>query len=437
MGTWEVWNSNVFGTISKKRNDIIMKQPKVLVIGGGASGLTAAIAAARNGAQVLIIEQKDRLGKKILSTGNGRCNLTNEYMNPDCYRGEDTSIVSTVLDRFGVPETLSFFRSLGILTRSRNGYIYPLSDQAAAVLDVLRLEVEHLGIPVLLNMKVTEIKQTIQGFVVYTNQKILDGNVVIMATGGKAAPVLGSDGSGYQLAKAFGHSLTPIVPALVQLEGAGTYFKQLAGVRTEAAVTALIDGREAATDQGELQLTDYGISGIPVFQISRYAARGLYEKRNVEVRVDFLPTINHSDFFHLLKERIKQNNSKTSEELLIGIFHKKLAAFLLKQAQIKLQIKGSSLTDHQLYQFTNLCKSYVVPISATKSFDQAQICAGGVKTTEINPHTMESKLIQSLYMTGELMDIDGICGGYNLQWAWATGYIAGESAAKGNYNAKN
>lgn len=408
-----------------------MKQRHVIIIGGGASGLVAAITAAREGALVTIIEQKDRLGKKILSTGNGRCNLTNEYMNADCFRGDDITIVSEVLKQFGYTETLAFFNELGVILKNRQGYIYPISDQASTILDVLCMEVERLGVTVLLEQSVTGLSKTQKGFVVRTNQSSLQGDVVILSTGGKAAPVLGSDGSGYKLAKQFGHRLSPVVPALVQLKGKSNLFKQIAGVRTNAKVTLFVDGQALGSDTGELQLTNYGISGIPVFQISRYAAKGLYEKRKVTAEVDFLPVMTDEEFLGFLKERLQTHGDKCSGDFLVGVFHQKLIGMLLKISRIPIDRKASEITEEQLKLFLKVSKHFIVDIEGTNDFEQAQICAGGVRTSEIDPYTLESLYEKNLYLTGELLDVDGICGGYNLQWAWATGYIAGKNAAKG------
>lgn len=408
-----------------------MKQRHVMIVGGGASGLVAAITAAREGAKVTLIEQKDRLGKKILSTGNGRCNLTNEYMNVNCFRGDDITIVSEVLKEFGYPETIAFFENLGVILKSRQGYIYPISDQASAILDVLCMEVERLGVHVLLEQRVTGISRTSKGFVVRTNQASLQGDAVILATGGKASPVLGSDGSGFILAKGFGHRISPVVPALVQLKGKGNFFKQIAGVRTHAKVTLFVNDEALGSDTGELQLTNYGISGIPVFQISRYAAKGLYENKKVKAEIDFLPTMENEEFEKFLYKRIENHGDKKAEDFFVGIFHQKLIGLFLKIARISPDIRAAEITEQQLSLFIKVSKHFFIDIEGTNDFDQAQICAGGVRTNEIHSSTMESIYEKGLYLTGELLDIDGICGGYNLQWAWSTGYIAGKNAAKG------
>ena len=408
-----------------------MKSRRVIIAGGGASGLMAAITAARNGAVVTIIEQKDQVGKKILSTGNGRCNLTNEYMALDCFRGDDLSIVSKVLGQFGYKEATKFFEELGVLLKSRQGYIYPISDQASTILEVLRMEVERLQVEVVLEERIEEVCKTKKGFSIKTDKNTYTCDAVILATGGKAAPVLGSDGSGYNLAKSFGHSISPVVPALVQLIGKETYFKQVAGVRTHATVALYVDGEWAASDTGELQLTGYGISGIPVFQISRYAAKAFYAKKSVTAEINFLPSMTEAEFIEFTTKRRLGHGYKTAEGFFVGMLHKKLAVMLLKAANVPLYIAANDVLDEKWGKLLYLIQHFPVEIEGTNSFEQAQICAGGVRTDEINADTMESMYEKDLYLTGELLDVDGICGGYNLQWAWATGYIAGKNAAKG------
>ena len=408
-----------------------MKTKNVIIVGGGASGLVAAISAARNGANVTLIEQKDRLGKKILSTGNGKCNLTNEYMKLDCFRGDDTSIVSKVLDKFGFQETCHFFESLGVILKNRQGYVYPISDQATTILDVLCMEISHLNVNVILNESVISVDKNKKGFVVKTRQNTFYGDTVILATGGKAAPVLGSDGSGYGIAKYFGHKISPVVPALVQLQGKGSFFKSISGVRTNATVSIYVDGELQGKDTGELQLTNYGISGIPVFQISRYAAKGLNQKKAVKAEIDFLPTMSLEEVVIYIEKRKQLHSHKKMGEFFVGMFHSKLIDLFLKIAKIDSKTFINDVSERQWEILLKVIKSFFVEIEGTNSFEQAQICAGGVKTTEINSDTLESLLVNGLYLTGELMDVDGICGGYNLQWAWATGFIAGENAAKG------
>ena len=409
----------------------------VIVIGGGASGMMAAITAAKNGARVTIIEHNDRVGKKILSTGNGKCNFTNVHQEPIFYNSDNVGFPWKVLEHYTSAQTIAFFTGLGIYSKNRNGCLYPYSDQAGAVLDVLRLEIEQRGIEVCYNCHVTEIKKTAKGFQITAKCKSSEKKknecyncqAVILATGSKAAPFTGSDGSGYALAKAFGHSVMPVLPALVQLRCKGDFFKSISGVRIQGKVTIVADKSVEASDTGEIQLTDYGISGIPVFQVSRFAARALYEKKQVKAILDFMPDFTTERLELFLEKRIAACPKRSMEHFFTGLFHKKVALLLLKTARIRNEARAEELTDKEKKMLVGLIKTWETQIEKTNPFEQAQVCAGGVNTEEINPETMESLLVPGIYFAGELMDVDGMCGGYNLQWAWTSGYLAGKGAA--------
>ena len=394
--------------------------------------MTAAIFAAREGAQVVLLEHKDRVGKKILSTGNGRCNLSNRLQEPFCYRSGQPDFPWKALGAFTLPMTLEYFEDLGVLTRERDGYLYPYSGQASAVLDALRLGLARESVQVVTECEVFSItprEDAKHRFEVKTSQGSFSGETLILACGSKAAPGTGSDGSGYKLAKRLGHHIIKPLPALVQLRCPEKFFKQLAGVRADASVILYSDGRKLAEDKGEVQLTDYGISGIPVFQISRYAARGLYEKKEVFAELDFMPDFGDVEFLQMLKERKIRLDGLVMEQYFNGLFHKKLASALLKRIGISGTMPVHDLGEENLERLCRICKHFRTYIDKTNPFEQAQICAGGVDTSEIDPDTMESKLVKGLYFAGEILDVDGICGGYNLQWAWTSGYLAGKGAA--------
>lgn len=404
---------------------------KVVIIGAGASGMTAAIFAARQGAGVTLLEHMDRVGKKILSTGNGRCNLSNRKMEEACYRCNNPDFPMRVISRFPVEMTLEFFEDLGIVIKDRNGYLYPYSGQASAVLDVLRTELAVQGVRVVTGCAVEEIrelKKASGGFQVKTDQGEFSADALILATGSKAAPATGSDGSGYKLAKKLGCRVIKPLPALVQLCCREKFYRQISGVRTEARVSVWSGGRELASDQGELQLTDYGISGIPVFQVSRFAARRLDAGEAVAAFIDFFPEASRSGTKELLSERRLSCASRQMEEFFTGWFHKKLAALFLKLAAIRPERPVKSLTEEEIERLLLLIKDFETEITEVNPFENAQTCCGGVDVEEIHPETMESKRKKGLYLIGELLDVDGICGGYNLQWAWSTGAIAGTHA---------
>ncbi len=409
-----------------------MKPCKIIVIGGGASGMTAAIAAKRTNqqAKVHILEHKDVLGKKLLSTGNGRCNFTNAVMTKECFFSDSIDVAAHVLERFGTEDTLRFFGELGILAKDRNGYFYPRSDQAAAVADVLRIAVRQNGITVDCNAHVQEVNRTKSGFVIKTNERTYKCDRVILSTGGKAASVLGSDGSGYGLAKCLGHSIVPVVPALVQLKAEQSPLTKASGVRTDAKVTAVVDGREAGFDTGELQITSYGISGIPVFQISRHIAKGLYAKKMAEVWIDFMPSMSLGEWEAFLDVRKQGKEDWTIADFFVGIFNQKLTPCLLKCAGLRAHALVGEISEAQWKSLSSVCKKFSLQIIDTNGFENAQVCAGGVCLEEIYENTLESRVCQGLFLTGELLDVEGICGGYNLQWAWASGFIAGSSAAE-------
>ena len=404
---------------------------RVIVIGGGASGMTAAIFAARQGAAVTLLEHMDRVGTKILSTGNGKCNLTNRRMDASCYRSNAPGFPMEVLGRFGEPETEVFFEELGIVLKDRNGYLYPASGQASSVLDALREELSRLGVTIVTECGEAEVaapgsgKGGNQEWTVLCKKGRFCSDALILAAGSKAAPSTGSDGSGYDLAKRLGHRIIRPLPALVQLRCREKFFKQISGVRADACVSIWADGERLAYDQGELQLTDYGISGIPVFQVSRFASVALSRGAQVKAEIDFYPELDRKELGRFLRERRQLLGDRNADSFLTGWFNKKLALLFLRLAGISPDRNVSSLTETQLSELGRRIKQFETEIAETNPFANAQICCGGVDVREVNPHTMESKKRKGLYLAGELLDVDGICGGYNLQWAWSTGALAG------------
>lgn len=402
---------------------------KIVVIGGGASGMMAAITAAQSGAEVIVIEHKDRIGKKILSTGNGRCNFTNIRQEPVCYRSDNPEFPWKVMEHFDARSIISFFLQIGVYSKNRNGYIYPNSDQASAVLDALRMELERCGADVRTDTECLEIRKGKKHFTVITDKGPVQASCVILCTGSRAAPVTGSDGSGYDLAKQFGHRIVPVLPALVQLRCSGKFFRQIAGVRVNGTISVRSEDSLIAEDTGEIQITAYGLSGIPAFQVSRFVSRLLYEKKDVTAAVDFMPDFTKEQLLAFLRKRAEQRPQKRADQFLIGLFHKKLSEMWIRQAGIPTERKVSAFTEEDFRSLTELIKEFRVPVTGTNSFEQAQVCAGGVDTSQVDPDTMESLFVPGLYFAGELLDVDGMCGGYNLSFAWASGYTAGKSAA--------
>ena len=401
----------------------------VAVIGGGASGMMAAVTAASEGARVILLEHKDRIGKKILSTGNGRCNFTNIHQEPICYHSEDPLFPWEVVEKFNAQAVISFFLQLGVYSKNRNGYIYPNSDQASAVLDAFRMELDRLKVEIRTGVECREIRPGKKGFTVLTDQGPVRADRVILCAGSKAAPTTGSDGSGYDLAKKLGHRILPVLPALTALKCEEKFFKSIAGVRANGSVSIWSGGECIAKDTGEIQLTDYGISGIPVFQVSRYASKLLYEKKETDAVLDFMPDFTKTQTDAFLRARAKTRPDKSAEMFLIGLFHKKLCDLWIRLSEIPRQRKAGELTEDEIARLTDLIKEFRVRVRETNPYDKAQVCCGGVDTREVNPETLESVYVPGVYFAGEILDVDGMCGGYNLTFAWASGYVAGKAAS--------
>ncbi len=403
--------------------DTKMRKKEIIVIGGGASGMIAAMGASSKESKVLLLEQKDRVGKKLLSTGNGKCNLTNSYQGKECYRGRHPEFAFEVFRQFSYEDTIAFFSKLGIYIKNKNQGIYPFSEQASAVVDVLRMGLSEHGVRVHTGQKVLFIEKK-KRFIVQTEKERWEGDGVIIASGGKAAPMTGSDGWGYELAKNFGHHIIQPLPALTQLVSKERFLKGLAGVRCEAVITLYLDGKEEAKERGELQLVDYGLSGIPIFQLSRFAARGIYEKKKALAAIQFLPDMKEEEGRELMTERIRLHPKRRGEELFTGLFHKKLSSCLLKRAGIKGDSLCGEWKKEEVLRLVELIFHFPVSIERVNTFEKAQVTMGGVDTRELK-ETLESKKVPGLFFAGEIIDIDGMCGGYNLQWAWSSGYVAG------------
>lgn len=403
---------------------------KIGIIGAGASGLMAAIAAAKQGSNVTIIERKDRICKKILATGNGKCNFTNKSMNAFDFRSQRQGVFHDYISQFDENDTISMFQTMGMLTKDKNGYCYPRSEQASTVLDILRLQVKNLNIVVLSQSYPVSIEKKKKNFevVLNTNEKLYFDRI-ILACGSFAGEKTKDDYTGYTYAKAFGHTIIPVVPALVQVRAKGKEFKSISGVRCDANISLYINNKLITEEFGELQLTDYGISGIPVFQLSRYVSYGIYEKKKVRATIDFLPEYDLKTWLTFVSEKWhKADKNTTSEEFFQGFLNKKLNLLFLKLGEIKAETPISQLTFTKIEQVVTHMKCWKIEIEGTNPYENAQVCAGGVSMDEITLE-MESKLVPGLYFAGELLDVDGRCGGYNLQWAWTSGYLAGKAAA--------
>lgn len=400
----------------------------VIIIGAGASGLMAAAAAASKGARVALLEHKDDIGKKILATGNGRCNFTNTDMSVNKFHGSK-ALIKNGLSQFNYSDTIRFFKKLGIPAYDNAGYIYPNSRQAASVVAAFRMELMRLHVDVKTGINITDIKPADDrtGYCIQTDKGSFKSKRLIIACGLTASPKLGSDGSLFRQIEALGHHIQKPLPALCGFSCDGLNFKKITGVRCDATVASVIDGQMTEQNTGELQLADYGISGIPVFQISSLMSRALDKGQKVEVIIDFLPAFSDDELNGYIKDRsITTTDNRSLNEMLNGLLNNKLLLELIHKSGVSPDKKGRLLTDDDCKSLTRSIKHTAVSVKKPRGAEFAQVCAGGIYTKEIDVRTLESKIHPGLYFCGELLDVDGICGGYNLQWAWTSGYIAGE-----------
>lgn len=415
-----------------------MERTEILIAGGGAAGMMSALAASKNGNNVLIIEKMGQLGKKILATGNGRCNYTNYYQSKECYRGNEPLFAWKALQKFGQEETVNLFKSYGILPFDNNGYVYPLTEQASSVRDILNMQIENSGIDIHTDERITGAQLHINkktrkqdGFTVLTDKNRYFTKKLVITTGGKASPFHGSDGSGYKIATDFGHSLVTPLPALTLCIMDEKYTKDWAGARTLGSIKAYDEADNVMyEDSGGLQFVAQGISGIPVFQVSRYISKELSKGRKPYLIADIMPLYSEKEIVYELLCRKEKYAAYSTGDIFKGMLNNKIAAALLKKCGISIKRPAKELTYVNIKKLAYVMKNWRMDIKATGDFDKAQVTCGGINTSEINVQTMESKICKGLYFAGEILDIDGICGGYNLQWAWTSGNIAGSAAGK-------
>lgn len=399
-----------------------------IIIGAGASGLMSACELSKTMDSILILERMNQPGKKILATGNGKCNLTNLFMNENCFRGSGSQLAmygTCILP----PEALrNYFYELGLLTLERNGYVYPMTEQAKTVLHTLLRPLSKRGISIGTGQAVTKI--TCHGdyqYEIETENATYQASHVILACGGSASPKLGSDGSGYLLAKQLGLSMVKPLPALTGLCSARKYFKNLAGVRTKGCLSYFCGDGRYVKEQGEIQLADYGISGIPVFQISRYVIADLEQKKECQLDFDFFPDLTFQDLKTIVQD-FKTKEDITCQEVLEGIVHEKWVPVLLGESGISPKDSPVQVPEKKWNKLIQHLKQFPIPIKGYRGLSFAQCTQGGVEASQVTQE-LEARKHKGLYITGELLDVDGTCGGYNLHWAFTSGYIAAKSIA--------
>lgn len=415
-----------------------MTEYDTIIAGGGPAGMTAALQCAGKGQRVLLIDRGERIGKKILVTGNGKCNLTNVKQSPECYRGENPKRIRNILSVFGQKNTMELFRQIGICTREKNGYIYPYNEQAAAVRDAFEMALlSHDNIQIMTESSVNGIQKEKQRFIVFAEgktkakKKKLISKSLIIATGGLAGVKLGCDGAGYALAKTVGHHIIAPYPALTALKSSAPFLKKINGVRNQACITLLVDDRQICKETGELQWTAYGVSGVAVFQLSRYAVVALEEKKKVRLSLDFMPEYTDRETKEMLLCCCKVCPYKSFEQLLDGFLPAKLVPVVLREASIEPEKKVHKAAIGEVEQLAAAIKTFCLRISGYMGYEKAQVTRGGVDLKEVSDE-LESAYCEGLFFAGEVLDVDGTCGGYNLQWAFSSGSVAGQAAWKRN-----
>ncbi len=406
----------------------------VAVVGGGAAGCMAACAASENGARTLILEANDRIGRKICATGNGRCNLTNLHVDENCYHTGGGEDLSAFFARFSVEDNIRFWESRGVYLHDRNGYVYPRTDQASTIADAFDKILRAAGTEIVPGSRVLDVKpeEDSEGrvFRIETKEgRHYFARKVILAGGGEAGPQYGCDGSLYGIAESLGHTVNKPLPALVPLMSDDKDLKTAAGVRCDAKITLICGERASRAERGELQITQTGISGIPVFQISSEASRALDEGKKVLAKIDFLPDFTEEMWKKEKERRLSEDRNCMLGTFLLGLVNKKVLDLLLRKRGIQAEKKASKVDGDILDSIMEDMRCLSVRITGTGGFGQAQVTTGGIPLSHTDDDLMSDRC-SGLYMAGELLDVDGICGGYNLQWAFTSGWIAGKSAAE-------
>jgi predicted Rossmann fold flavoprotein len=403
----------------------------IAIIGGGASGLMAALFAARAGARVTVYEHNNSVGKKILASGNGRCNIINTTASYEDYAGADPQFVTYALKQLNFHYFESLCHSIGLLLDIKeDGRCYPLSNEAKSVLIALKSALSQAGGHILTESPVRAITKDTEGFILTTPNDKRRYDAVLIATGSSAAPQLGATEDGYAFARAFGHEILPTYPSLVQLHLSSKHPPKMAGVKTVAEVTLVIDGKRAAKVSGDILFTAYGISGLAILDISQRGSFALLHKQRVSISLNLLPRFDTHTLTHTLEKLFASIPSQSIQNALCGLLPAKIVTYLLEDAQIPLATHVSELNPKEIKKLAHLIGEWKFEVTDTHGFKHAEVSGGGVSTAQINPKTMESKLVDGLYFAGEVLDIVGKRGGYNFHFAWASGMIAGKEMGK-------
>lgn len=398
----------------------------IIVIGAGASGMFCALILRKKGYEVTVLERNDKIMKKIYATGNGRCNFTNQHVSIQNYHGMNPKFAMTAINQFSNEDTIAFFRELGIPEiELEEGKIYPMSLQASSI--PLRFEeyAKNSGVDLRLNTYVKDILKKDQFIVVDENGNKYYADYVILAAGGRAMEKSGSDGNGYSLLKKYNIEMVETHPGIVQLKLDYPFLKRMDGTKVPGSCTLLVDGKKIRTEFSDILFTRYGISGPAVLQISSQAIRSLKKGKDVRLSIDILPAMNENELYYFLKTAFENSSFFTLEKSLLGLIHKNLIIPILRDLNMDKDKKAAEMSKDEIQKIKNKLKDYQFKVIGEKSDKDGQITCGGISTKEINPKTMELNKVEGLYCIGEIIDIDGDCGGYNLQWAWSSAYVCG------------
>lgn len=403
----------------------------VIIVGGGASGLLLSILLKKINIDVALIERNERVGVKILNTGNGRCNIANLNISQENFHSQNIDFVTKLIDKYPIQLVIDIFEALGLHLIEEKGNLYPLSYQASSVVDIFRINLEELNIPVYTNVKIVNVSLFNNTYILESNSSTkYTCNKLVLSTGGQSTPKTGSDGIGYRLAKSLNHSIVNTYPALVQLKLKSNVLKALSGIKFQGNVNLIVNDNIIKSSSGEILYTDYGISGIPILQLSGIATRSIGSSKKVFLSINHFPKMDKDTLRVFLESHFNLFKERSILNCLIGILNKKLIPIIIKNSGISnVNTKVSQLTDEQRENIVNLINNWTFEVIESTGFGSSQVTSGGVDTSQINNLTLESKKNKNLFFTGEIMDVDGDCGGYNLYWAWITAICVRDSLA--------
>jgi len=408
----------------------MMGKYDVIIIGAGASGLVTAIVSARRGKKVLIVEKNKKVGKKLLATGNGKCNITNQRPLPERFYSHHPKFISEVLDGYGYQGVKNFFKSIGLeLIEGKEGKVFPMSLQASSVVEILEAECHYLGVKISCEVDVNKIEKTKKSYNVFFDNKKVNAYSVVISTGNISAPQLGGVDSGINFARNLGHNIIESFPTLVQLNSHVNNLEKMAGVKVDSRVTFTTKKGVKIEKQGDVLFTSYGISGLAILDISRAVIQELIHTPKVTLEIDLMPKMSREQLLALFKKSLVKKSPKPLKIWLQGFINKKLILPILEPLKLNNVTVGSISSNKEsikeLKKIVNKIKCFKFEVDGSRGYKGAEVATGGVDTKEINPQTMESKKHKGLYFTGEVLDVDGDRGGFNLHFAWVCGLRAG------------